>query len=280
MLVKQNDLATMLGYTEAGVSLAVSRGKLIRRPDGYIDLKVEKNYTWLCNALSKQGREMPQEISALFKATPITENNNDKNIPPDANAQQGQEITGTADKEGLPVVDSKGATTSGLNESGGGSGDAPPPLDPDFKTLSEDKQQKISAGVSESERFSKHYRALEAKEKYHTAQINNEEKRGSLIKINPLGRFLEAIVEGSRNQVLNSLTPLVTMSLNNIKSALLDIDENGKRNIEDSQIILEETKQWQEALEKIFNNTDKDLVSRIRQMKTDIKSKEDNESNT
>lgn len=279
MLVKQNDLATMLGYTEAGISLAVSRGKLIRREDGYIDLKVEMNYNWLCNAISKQGREMPQEISALFKAPPITENDNQKKSTPNASAVQGQGIAGNADGEGLRGIGPEDVIALELNETGGLNSDTPPLIDPDFKTLSEDEQNAIAAGVSQSERFGKHYKALTEKERYLTAQIKNEELQGLLIKINPLGRFLEAIIEGSRNQVLNSITPLVTTSLDNMKNALLDIDKDGKRNIEDSQIILEETKQWQEAFEIIFTNTDKDLISRIRQMKTDIKARNDNESN-
>lgn len=261
MLVKPVELATMLGYTEAGVSLAVKRKKIKRREDGLIDLAVEVNYQWMCSALSRQGREIPQEISALFKGyASITDNNKQENNTLEALQHAGHESAGKADKEGMPA-----------GEAGGH--DGPPVLDSESKTLSETEQSKIAVVVSESERDFKFWRAKGAQETYETARIKNLELRGSLISINPLGRFLEAIIEGGRTQIINSITGIVQASLDIIKNGL-EVDKDGKRNKEDSEIILEVIEIWTKEIEKIFNNTDKDLISRIRQMKKDIKSKE------
>lgn len=270
MLVTQRDLAKMLEYTEAGVSLAVSRKKITRTPEGFIDLKLKVNYQWMCTALAKQGREIPQEISALFDGLrPITESDKQKNLTNKTLTNKKQDEAGKADEGRLP-------------ESGAGGEDNNPPADlenDELKTLSENEQNEISNVIRKSEHDYKYWRAKEKKEGFISAQITNLEKRGELIKINPLGRFLEAIIEGSRNGILNSLTSLVTMSLNNMQNSLLDVDEDGKRKIENSQIILEETERWRKEFEKIFTNTDRDLISRIRQMKIDIKSRPENEDN-
>ena len=267
MLVKPVELATMLGYSESGVSLAVKRNRIERREDGLIDLSVKLNYQWLCTALSKQGREIPQEISALFEGyASITDINKQNNQTSKVLTTTGQGVAGKASKEGMPA----GGT-------GGVEGDTPPASEDDLKTLSETEQEVIASGVSKSERDYKYWRAKAQEEVYETARIKNLELRGSLIPINPLGRFLEGIIEGGRTQILNSITGIVKASLDIIKNGL-EVDADGKRMKEDSEIIMEIIEIWTMEIEKIFTNTDKDLVSRIRQMKIDLKSKKVNEN--
>ena len=265
MLVKPVELANMLGYSESGVSLAVKRNKIKRREDGLIDLAVEGNYLWMCSALSRQGREIPQEISALFKGIRlITDNDNNKNQTPKALQSTGQNSADKASEEGMPAHGAQ--RVEGIN----------PASEDESKTLSEIEQGAIAKGVTQSERDFKFWRARSAEETYETARIKNLELRGSLISINPLGRFLEAIIEGSRNAILNSITNIVTASLDIIKNGLT-LDTEGKRIKEDSEIILDIVDKWTSEIEKIFTSTDKDLKSRIRQMKKDIKSRKEKE---
>ncbi len=257
MLVKPVELATILRYSESGISLAIKRKKIERREDGYIDLTTEDNYKWLCTVLAKQGREIPQKISTLFEGLRhITDNDNEEKL-----ASTGISQAGAADMEEH--------TASG----GGVDNTNTPPKLSDSKTLSKVEQNKIAIESTETERSYRYWRAKKQKEEYLSVQIKNDESRGLLIQINPLGRFLEAIIEGGRNAIINSITSNVRATIDIIKNGL-ELDKDGKRIKEDSELILEAVQMWTENIKKIFISNDTDLKSRIKQMKIDIKTKE------
>ena len=64
----------MLGYKAAALSMAISRRKLHISTDKLIDITNTDNHAWIVKALARQGREIPDDISALFRATPLTVN--------------------------------------------------------------------------------------------------------------------------------------------------------------------------------------------------------------
>ena len=78
MKVKYIEVARLLKKPAGTISMAVARGKLNKTLDNRIDLDDATNHAWITKRLAKQGCEIPQEISTLFEATPITENEKSK----------------------------------------------------------------------------------------------------------------------------------------------------------------------------------------------------------
>jgi len=57
----------VLGYKPAAVSVAVKRGKLNKAQDGTIDITNSKNKQWITEALLKNNRIVPDDLTRLFE---------------------------------------------------------------------------------------------------------------------------------------------------------------------------------------------------------------------
>jgi phage terminase Nu1 subunit (DNA packaging protein) len=194
MKVKPVDLARVLKKTQAAISLAASRGKLNKTLDGLIDLDDAINHNWIVKRLSKlpnykqQGCEIPQKISALFEATPLTANEKSK---------------GNAEATPPPAPTAPDAAVS-----------APEP--------DEVERDRAARLIADTQRTLDKAKAEEAKAKAEIAQIKAANMRRELIQINPFARLLFNILAAVRTKILSAVPNIAQRMLDEIKSALTD----------------------------------------------------------
>ena len=228
MKVKPGKLSKVLGLTPAAITMALKRGSLNKTLDGLIDLEDRVNYNWIYIRLTKQGCEIPQKISTLFQATPITE------------SEKGAE-----NNNNLPAAQL-----------------APETIDNCSPVIGPQEIEKSRAAKEITETQRKKDRSLSDKAFEQAAQekIKTALMRRELIKINPFGRLLFNIKAAERTQILSAIPNISQQILDNIKSALTE-------NKSDTEILFKLQADWQAALEKIFEAIDRELKNKIRQAK-------------
>ena len=231
MKVKPGELAKVLTVSPSVISMAISRETLNKTLEGQIDLDDSKNHAWICKKLNKQGCVVPVDISTLFKATPLTVNDN--------NAQQNLAKKTTPDK----VQDDN-------NE-------------PSEAAIELKRQSKI---ISELSLRTDKAKASDAENKAELSALKIKEQSRELIQINPLARLLFHILSAQRTQLINMMSNLAQVNLDDIKSALIN-DLPKKEKLNDAEIRSKMQERWLDELSKILKNTDLELKNKIRQIK-------------
>lgn len=256
MKVRLIDLAKVLGYSSAAITLAVKRDKLNKAVGNMIDLDDLKNRAWITKRLIKQGCEIPQDINFLFLATPITENEksnskingNNEPVPPPIRAPEAS----PAPPQAADVA------PESTNENALGA-------------MSEAELRELQRHVSKTQRTLEQARADKAVADASSAQTKAANLRRSLIEVNPLARLLFGIVSAQRTQVNNLLPNLAQNMLDEIKNALAEEKPT-------SEILMMIRELWNKDLSKIYKAIDKELKYRIRKAKKQEITTEDFES--
>ena len=240
MKVKYIQVARLLNIPAGTISMALKRGSLNKTLDGRIDLDDVINHAWICKRLLKlpqyaqQGCEIPQDISALFKATPITENEKNKN--------KNGVIKAPPEPLEIPPDES----------------DTPAPDDPAAAA-----RNKNAIEMTETQRTKDKANAELAVAKAELEKVKVAEARRELIKIKPYARLLFNIVSASRIQIDNAIPNAAQKLLDDIKSALKD-------NKTDTEIIMMIQDAWRAELNPIYISIDRELKSKIRQAKNEL----------
>jgi len=180
MRVRPIDLTRVLGYKPAAVSVAVKRGKLNKGTDGLIDLTDAKNKRWVADALLKNNRVVPDDLTRLFEGVRLiteTEKEQSEILPLDNAAPD------TSNNPSAPL----------------------PQVDPE-----------LAKNKNALERF----RAEKMKYDAEASKTKALEARGQLVSINPFGKFIMGLVGASREQVLNAIPNISQLILDEIKSGL------------------------------------------------------------
>lgn len=247
MKVKPSALAIMLGMTPSSITMAVGRDSLNKTVAGLIDTDDLKNRDWITRRLAKQGREIPQDFCALFKATPVTENeksesNNSSNKTPEPPgqpaAQGGQQ----------PLPQGQQAAPEGVQE---GIGDA---------EVDAEAQAKVDKQISQNALKLDTAKADKAFADARLAETKAANERRELIEINPLARLLFGVVAAQRTQSFNAIPNISSFMLDDIQSAW----DSGKSRTE---ILMQIQKTWQDELSVIYKAIDKELTYRVKKAK-------------
>lgn len=248
MKVKYIEVARLLKKPAGTISMAVARGKLNKTLDNRIDLDDATNHAWICKRLAKQGCEIPQEISALFQATPITENEKSK---------------GNVEAIKPPASAAKGGGAASVPVPPDGAEVAPVEVDP--------TEAKAARDVITNARVKENALTESAVAKAEQEKIKAAEARKELIRINPFGRLLFNVKSAERTQVSNAIPNIAQLTLDDIKSAL-----NDKKS--DTEIIMQMQERWKIELNKIYVAIDRELKSKIRQAKNQLIITDDDET--
>lgn len=237
MKVKPSELASKLTMTPAAITMAVTRGKLNKTLDGLIDLDDSINHAWIIKRLTKQGCEIPQKISALFKATPLTED-------------------GKSDKK-----------NNGGQQAPAEGGDRLPESAEDN---AERERQAAAKQISRNQLIIESSKAREAKSRAAISEMKEAHMRRELIQINPFARFLFNIRSAERSRILNAVPNIAQLVMDEIKSAL-------NENKSDTEILMQIKKTWQGELSIIYEAADRELKSKIRQARDKLSITDDDE---
>ena len=238
MLVKQVDLVKVLGFTPGGISLAVKRGKLQADPKGFIDLSIENNYKWFCEACKKKGCEITQAKNALFKGLRLITDNNKSNEQAHPAHDDSQNVLKIEDK------------------------------------INQEEMKIIAKEIDKTDKDYKYFRAKKYEEDYENARIKNMELRGELIRINPFGKFLVGIVDSARSRLLNNIRTISQTIIDIVKSGVEDKRSDGEMILEIAEFLSKQI----ENIFKSCDDELKSRISQIKRDVKKYKKVDDNEN--